>query len=133
MSNNLGRDLVHLIFRWWDVADNARKARALPPEERQKVVRFGVLAVIYAFLTAACACALLLFKVGFDSGIFLGIIFLIIAIGAGVFGTLVSFITALVYWFCQLSVNKKAGTWITFIFVLIGFAAAVAVPLFFLM
>ena len=128
-----GRDLIHLIFRWWDVIENARRVKELPDGQRQRVVRFGVLAVVYAFLTAVCACALLLFKIGFESGIILGIIFLIIAIGAGVFGTLICFITALVYWFCQLSVNRRTGTWITLVFVLIGFAAAVAVPLFLLM
>ena len=133
MSNGLGRDLLHLIIRWWDIADDARAARELPPEKRERVVRFGVIAVIYALVTAACACALLLFKIGFSNGIFLGIILLIFAIGIGVIGTLICFITTLVYWFSQLSVNKKAGTWVTLVFVLIGFAAAVAVPLFFLM
>ena len=132
-SNGFGSDLIHLIFRWWDIADDARRARELPPEQQERVVRFGVLAVIYALLTAACACALLLFKIGFSSGIILGIIILIVAIAIGVFGTLICFITTLVYWFCQLSVNKRAGTWITFVLVLIGFAAAVGLPLFFFM
>lgn len=126
-----GHSILNLIWDWSRIVERARQVKQ-DPEKRQKVVRFGVCAVIYAILTALCACALLLFQVGFDSGIVLGVLILILAIGIGGFGTLISFITALIYWFCQLSVNRKAGTWITLILVLVCFAAAVAIPFMFM-
>ena len=118
-----------LFFGWLDVIARAHTAKQLPPEQRDKVSVFGIHAVIYAFVTAICACTLLLFKIGFDSGLVIGILILIVAFAFGVVGTLTFLSMTLVNWFCQLSVNRSAATWTTLVFVLIGIGLAVGIPL----
>ena len=123
--------LLQLIFGWADIVERAHKAKQLPPEEREKVVRFGVGAVIGAFFTAAFACALLLFKVGFEGHFIAGLFAAIGAVLLGIIGTLICLVTTLIYLFCQLSVNKSKGTWVTLAFTLLGLTLAVGIPLVF--
>ena len=130
MSNS--GNFLNLLFGWAGTVERARQAKKLPPEQRYKVSVFGIHAAIYAFVTAACACTLLLFKIGFDSGIVIGVLVFIVAIAFGVGGTLIFLVTTIVNWFCQLSVNGNAATWTTLIFVLIGLGLAFAIPLIFL-
>ena len=117
-----------LIFGWADIVERAHKAKQLPPEERNKVVRFGVGAVIGAFFTAAFACALLLFKVGFEGHFIAGLFAVIGAVILGGFGTLISLVTTIIYMSCQLSVNKSTGTWVTLAFTLLGLLLAIGIP-----
>ena len=121
-----------MLFGWIDIVARAHMARHLPPDERKKVVSFGVHAAIYAFITALFSSSLLLFNIGFGSGLIIGILVLVVAIAFGIIGTLVFLVSTLVYWFCQLSINRSAGTWITLVFVIIGLALAAAIPLIFL-
>ena len=122
--------LLNLILDWIDIVNKARWAKS-DPEKRQKVFRFGICAVIYALMTAVFSCGLLLFQfVG--NGIIVSVLALIFGITIGVFCTLVCLVTALIYWFCQLSVNKKPITWISLVLMLAGFAAAVMIPFIFL-
>lgn len=118
------------VFRWlWDLSRAVDRARAAKrdPEKRKKVFRFGVSAALAAFLSAACAPALLLFPILFEHGILIAILLLIVAVGFGVAGTLAGIASALVYWFCQLYVNRGAGTWISLAFMLAGFGVVAAV------
>ena len=125
MSN---RNFLNLLFGWVSIIERAHQAKQLPPEQREKVSVFGIHAVIYAFLTALCACTLLLLKLLSDANAVLAI-FIIIGIILGGIGALICLVTTLVNWFCQLAVNKSSATWTTLIFVIVGLALAVGVPL----
>ena len=124
---------LQLIFGWADIVERARKAKALPPQEREKVVRFGIGAVVGAFITALFSSALILFKVGFEGHIIAGIFAVLGAILFGCIATLICLITTIIYLSCQFSVNRSAATWTMFVFVMIGLALAVAIPLIFLL
>ena len=125
-----GSNLLNLISQWTDIILHAHEAKQ-DPERRPKVVRFGVCAIIYALFTIVCALGLLLFQFAGD-GLFVTIICVLFGVAIGVIATLVCLITALIYWFCQLSVNKKPMTWISLVIMLACFAAAVIIPLMFL-
>ena len=122
---------LQLIFGWADIVERAHKAKQLPDEQRQKVVRFGVGSVIGAFVTAAFASALLLFKVGFEGHFIAGLFAAIGAVLLGIIGTLLCLVTTIIYLACQFSVNKSKGTWITFAFTLLGLLLAIVIPLVF--
>ena len=128
MSKN--HTLLNLIWQWSNMIDQAKKIKQ-DPEKRQRTVRFGVLAIFYGLITTACACALLLAQF-IGQGILLTVFGVVMAFGIGVVGTLVSFITALIHWFCQLSLNKRPITWISLVFMLISFVAAALIPILFL-
>lgn len=119
---------LQLIFGWADIVERAHKARQLPPEQRNKVVRFGVGAVIGAFFTAAFACALLLFKVGFEGHFIAGLFAVIGAVILGCIATLICLVTTIISLSCQFAVNKSKGTWVTFAFTMLGLLLAIGIP-----
>ena len=122
---------LQLILGWADIVERAHRAKQLPPEQRNKVVRFGVGSVIGSFVTALFASALLLFKVGFEGHFIAGLFAVIGAVLLGGIVTLISLVTTIIYLACQFSVNKSKGTWITFAFTLLGLLLAVGIPLVF--
>lgn len=115
----------NLFWDWSRVIDRANYAKK-DPEKRQKTKRFGIFAVIYAVLAAACACALLLFRYLGKVWLVTSLLCISLAVGIGIVGTLVCLITTFVYWFCQLSINKRAVTWISLALILavLGFGGA---------
>ena len=121
--------ILNVIRQWSNIVERAKKIKQ-NPKKRERVIRFGFCAILYGLLTVACACALLLFQfVG--QGFFLTVFGVIVAVGAGVFGTLICLITALIQWFCQLSLNKRTFTWISLALMLICFIAAALIPVLF--
>lgn len=119
----------NIIGQWAMIIDRAHQMKQ-NPEKRQRVIRFGIWAMSFGILTLVCACALLLFQF-LGTGIFITIVSFIVAFGIGVIGTLISFITAFIYWFCQLSLNRRAFTWISLAVMLGLFLAAALIPLLF--
>ena len=125
MSRN--QTILNLIWQWSQMVGSAKRIKQ-DPEKRQKTVRFGISAVLYGLMTILCACALLLFQFVGDEIV---VSFLCIIAGAAIggFGTLVSLITALLQWFCQLSLNKRPVTWISLVLMLLCFVVAALIPL----
>ena len=122
---------LQLLFSWGDIVERAHRAKQLPPEERNKVVRFGVGAVIGAFATALFSSALLLFKVGFEGHFIAGLFAVIGAVLLGCIVTLICLITTIIYLSCQFAINRSKGTWVTFAFTMLGLLLAVGIPLVF--
>ena len=120
------RSLWRLLWDWSRIVDRAARIKA-DPERRRRSFGLGVWAICYGAVAVACAFALLLFPVAFDHGIFLGIFAIAIAVALGVVGTATSLITAFVYWFCQLSVNRRPFTWISLAVLLAILGAGAAV------
>lgn len=103
--------VLNLFWQWSRIIDRACWLKK-DAKRRDKIYRFGVGALIYSALTIPCVLSLLLLQF-FGTEIIISIFCLILAGVIGIMGTVIFLITALIYWFCQLSVNRKAFTWIS--------------------
>ena len=118
--------LFNIIWQWSRIIDRAGRIKK-DPERRQNVVRFGVYAIIYSVLAILCVTAFLLFKL-LPIGILLNVVVAVIAVTIGGLGTLICIVTALIHWFCQLSMNKKPFTWVSLAIMLGCFLATALIP-----
>lgn len=121
--------IFNLFWDWSRIIDRANRVKS-DPDKRQRTFRFGVFAVVYALLALACIFALLLFRL-LPVGFFLNVLITAFAVAIGGAGTLICAITALIFWFCQLSLNRRPITWISLALVLAIIALTVGVPFLF--
>lgn len=118
------RQLWNLIWQWTRITDRAR-ALGKDRDRRKKSARNGVFAIVYAVLTAACACALLTFG-WIGRGFFATVAGILLGVAIGCAGTLVSLVTTAVFWGCQLWLNRSPFTFISLAVILAVLAAAAA-------
>lgn len=95
------------------------------PEKRKKCKIFGISSIVYSILMVAMAALTMVFPLWLHSDNFVLLIVGIILGAVGFISTITFFVNSLIRFILQISINRKAITWIAMVVLIIAIAASV--------